>query len=156
MTAYRNAEICLNGHVTTKSTQTVPGASPFCSECGAGTVQACSQCNATIRGVKQGPNEHMRSYAAPAYCHACGKPYPWTEERIRAALDEFLEFGELDDREKETIEDDLRSIASDGPRTPLAARRIKKIWTRVGNVAYSVLMDFASKTAAEILKGTNL
>jgi hypothetical protein len=30
--------------------------------------------------------------------------------------------------------------------------RIKRIWQKYGKIAYNVIMEFASKTAAEILK----
>jgi len=90
--------------------------------------------------------------AAPAYCLKCGKPYPWTENKIKTAIQIFTEFGNLDKTERKTIEDDIKNIAKDVPQAELSAMRIKRIWEKYGRVAYNVIMEFASKTAAEILK----
>ena len=88
----------------------------------------------------------------PAYCHKCGKPFPWTENKIQTAIQIFAEFGGLDNEEKKTIENDIRNISRDIPQGELAAMRIKKIWQKYGKIAYNVIMEFVSKTAAEILK----
>jgi hypothetical protein len=65
------------------------------------------------------------------------------------AIQMFAEFGDLDEEENKTIEQDIRNIARDIPQAELSAMRIKKIWKHCGKIAYSVLMEFASKTAAE-------
>jgi hypothetical protein len=88
----------------------------------------------------------------PSYCLNCGKPYPWTENKIVAAIQIFAEFGDLDEDEKKTIEQDINNIAKDIPQAELSAMRIKRIWEKYSPVAYNVIMEFASKTAAEILK----
>ncbi|KUO74438.1 MAG: hypothetical protein APF81_14535 [Desulfosporosinus sp. BRH_c37] len=55
----------------------------------------CMECSAIIRreihydGVSdRGENKQ------PSYCHECGKPYPWTSERIMALI-EMVEYFEL-------------------------------------------------------------
>jgi hypothetical protein len=41
----------------------------FCPQCGTKLIQTCPQCSAKIEvDLKR-----------PAYCAACGKPFPWTE-----------------------------------------------------------------------------
>ena len=94
----------------------------------------------------------MSSCSIPSYCHKCGKPFPWTENRILTAIQLFSEFGNLDEDEKKTIENDIKNIARDIPQSELSAMRIKAIWKKYGKIAYNIVMEFASKTAAEILK----
>jgi hypothetical protein len=85
-------------------------------------------------------------------CRNCGKPYPWTESKIVTAIQIFTEFGNLDEEEKKTIEQDINNIAKDIPQAELSAMRIKQIWQKYGKVAYEVIMEFASRTAAKVLK----
>ena len=69
------------------------------------------------------------------------------------AIQILAEFGDLGDEEKKTIEQDINNIAKDMPQAKLSAMRIKPICKKVGKVAYDAVMEFASKTAAEIIKG---
>ncbi len=80
------------------------------------------------------------------------KPYPWTENKILTAIQIFAEFGNLDDAEKETIEQDIKNIAEDAPQAELSAMRIKRLWEKYSPVARGIIMELASKTIAEILK----
>lgn len=89
----------------------------------------------------------------PSYCSNCGNPYPWTEKKIMTAIQILAEFGNLDEEEKKTINQDVENIAKDVPETELSARRIKRIWERGKSVGYEAIMEFASRTAAKILKG---
>lgn len=83
---YDTAQICLKGHVVTDSYNTFPaGRQAFCQECGSKTITACPTCNADIRG-----NYHVDGVVgvggvneAPAFCHSCGKSYPWSSRRRR-------------------------------------------------------------------------
>ena len=63
------------------------------------------------------------------------------------------EFGNLDEEEKKTIEQDIENIAKDVPEAELSARRIKRIWKKYSNAGYEVIIELASSTAANILKG---
>lgn len=95
--------------------------------------------------------ESVVNVAVPSYCSDCGKPYPWTERKIRAAIQTFDEF-DLDEEEKKNIGQDIENIAKDVPEAELSARRIKRIWGKYGRIAYEVIMEFASSTTAKILK----
>jgi hypothetical protein len=88
----------------------------------------------------------------PSYCSNCGKPYPWTENKIMTAIQIFAEFGNLEEQEKKDIEKDINNIAKDIPQAELSAMKIKRLWGKYGKIAYNVIMEFASKTAAEVLK----
>lgn len=50
---YRNATICINGHVIHKFES---NHQPYCSLCGAKTISYCPNCNAPIHGVWENPN----------------------------------------------------------------------------------------------------
>jgi len=149
---YDIAQICLNGHVINSSSKECPqNNKDFCPFCGEKTITECPSCRVSIQGCYHGVLVAGLDNA-PAFCHSCGKAYPWTESKIQTAIQIFAEFGGLDDGEKRTIENDIRNIARDVPQGELSAMRIKKIWQKYGKIAYNVIMEFASKTAAEILK----
>ena len=153
-------QVCLNGHQITASykdhmTQmpfSTIGAAVFCEKCGEKTITHCQHCKNGIIGMHNSLIGAKAGAVVPSYCKICGKPYPWTENKIQTAIQMFAEFGNLDEEEKKTIEQDINNIARDVPQSELSALRIKKIWQKYGVVAYNVIMEFASKTAAEILK----
>ena len=150
---YDVALICMNGHVVNASTKTSPSHNtPFCEDCGAQTISSCLKCEEDIRGKYHVPLVIGGGYDLPSYCHNCGQPYPWTESKIQTAIDIFVEFGGLDDVALEQTKKDLNNIAKDVPQTELSAMRIKRIWANGTKLAYNVIMEFASKTAAEMLK----
>ncbi len=86
-------------------------------------------------------------------CRKCGKAYPWTSNKIITAIQIFAEFGNLDDVEKETIEQDIKNIAEDAPQAELSAMRIKRLWEKYSPIARDIIMELSSKTIAELLKG---
>jgi hypothetical protein len=150
---YTTAEVCLEGHPTTGSTEIHPERrKKYCDKCGSETITACPTCKAPIRGDYHGNHLLNRLLHPPGYCHSCGKPYPWTESKIQAAIQIFMEFGDLQEAEKQTIAADIQNIAKGTPASELSALRVKRIWSHAGKIAYDVLMEFASKTAAEVLK----
>lgn len=157
MNGYDIAQVCMNGHVITKYAGTMPEFNKtYCPDCGEKTITACPHCNMQIQGYYHtpgviciGPSEEKRP---PAFCHQCGKPFPWTDRNIEAAIDLFIESGKLNEAELEQTKQDIRNIARDIPQAEPSAMRIKKRLKFCGIVAYNVIMEFASKTAAQILK----
>ena len=163
---YDVQQVCENGHQITDCYNISPEKrTKFCQACGAATLIACPNCDAEIQGaqikVSQSWNEArfdrvrrtLESHVSvPSYCTNCGEPYPWTESKIVTAIQILAEFGNLDEEEKKTIEQDVHNIAKDLPVAEISARRIKRIWDKGGKVAYEVIMEFASRTAANILK----
>lgn len=163
---YDVQQVCENGHQITGCCTIHPERQKkFCQECGAATITACPSCGKGIQGVRieahqdysGGRSGHsgMRSghpVDVPSYCSNCGKPYPWTKNKIVIAIQIFAEFGNLDEEEKKTIEQDINNIAKDIPQAEISAMRIKRMWEKYGRIAYNVIMEFASKTAAEILR----
>ena len=151
---YDTQQVCENGHQITAMYERNPERhQEYCDKCGSKTMTKCLQCNVEIRGYYHVPGVYVAGgTAVPSHCFNCGKPYPWTENKIVTAIQMFAEFGNLDAEEKKTIDEDIKNIAKDIPQAELSARRIKRIWAKGTKIAYSVLMEFASKTAAEVLK----
>jgi len=98
MGQYHTAQVCLEGHPVTDSIERSPELmQEHCSKCGNPTITQCPRCQAAIRGDYDVPGVCAIGfpYEPPSYCHACGAAFPWTEARIRAAIQMFVEFGEL-------------------------------------------------------------
>lgn len=163
---YDVQQVCENGHQITGCCTIHPERQKkFCQECGAATINTCPSCSEGIQGDLIAAHQSwadagrgvskmvsVRPADVPSYCDNCGKPYPWTDNKIVTAVQIFTEFGGLDEEEKGTIEQDIKNIAKDIPQTKLSAMRLKRICEKCGKVAYDVIMELASKTAAEVLK----
>ncbi|MCX5632218.1 MAG: DUF2321 domain-containing protein [Phycisphaerae bacterium] len=164
---YDVQQVCENGHQITGCYNAKPeDRQKFCQNCGAPTITRCPDCDADIRGAKY---EYIQNWIdarrgssrfqqltypnVPLYCLSCGNPYPWTKNKIITAIQMLTENEQLDEQEKKTIEQDINNIAKDVPQSELSAMRIKRIWEKYGPIAYEAIMEFASRTAAKVLKG---
>jgi hypothetical protein len=114
----------------------------FCPECGAPKVANCLHCKALIPSFTR---------ARPAYCGACGKPYPWTETALSAAK-EFTDELELNDDEKRKLKATFDDLTVDTPRTGLAAHRFKNFVKKIGPTAGDVLAKIMVNVATEAAK----
>jgi hypothetical protein len=128
--------VCENGHPRTDwlEDQTARAA-PYCTTCGAPVLRACPSCDAPIRGDYRPPPGygHMsRRYEPPAYCHNCGKPYPWTERTLEAARELIDSSDELEPDDKEALKESLVALMRDTPGTPVAASMAKRILSKAG------------------------
>ncbi len=163
---YDTQQVCENGHQITGGIRVFSQEmKKFCGKCGAPTLTTCPSCETSIEGA---PIRVSQSWLdarvdttrktlegivpVPSYCQNCGQPYPWTHSKIVTAIQILTEFGNLDEKEQATIEQDVENIAKDVPETELSAMRIKQIWDRGKAVAYEAIMELASRTAAKILK----
>jgi hypothetical protein len=156
---YGTAEICANGHTTTDDVEESPEmAAKFCPKCGSATIRACPSCNTPIRGYYHiaGVADGF-SYAPPNHCHNCGKPFPWTAEKIAAAKEHAAEIDGLDSAEKTQLQGAIDDLAAGGARTELAASRFKRLMKKagetVGSGLYKVVVDVASEAAKKALTG---
>lgn len=156
---YLTAAVCVRGHAATDSVEFGPAPGKFCQTCGGTIITACQSCNASIRGDYYVPGVLAigGSYTPPAYCVECGKPFPWTAEKVAAAkeLTDELEGVSSEDRDK--IKQALDDVTSDGPRTALGAARLKKLLGNaggaVGKAAWKIAVEIASEAAKKVMLG---
>jgi hypothetical protein len=110
------AQICLNGHtVNTMFVNEPDHNSAFCKGCGAKTITACPTCSAPIRGhyhIEMTPGRPPLG-GPSAFCHGCGKSYPWTSARIAAAKSMVDEVEGLDDAERILLKASIDDIAAE-------------------------------------------
>ena len=151
---YDTAQICTNGHVITSSLITMPEVGQkFCKKCGAPTITKCQICNAPIKGsYNQEGRLLLPDYELPSFCPDCGKPYPWTEAKLKAAKELFDELDNLSPEERELLKNSLDDIVQDTPQTTVAATRFKKLIAKVGKPAAGALRDILVDIASEAAK----
>lgn len=155
---YATAQICMKGHIITDSIEDRPErATPFCEQCGEKTITRCPNCDVNIRGYYHHGGEVVLLYRRPAFCHACGKPYPWTETTLKAAHELAEELENLSISDKENLHQSIDDIVTESPSTELAVTRFKKLLAKVGEPAARALrelvVDIASSTAVKLIKG---
>jgi hypothetical protein len=154
---YDVAQICLNGHVINDSVREYPQHNKkYCDKCGAATITNCPNCNTEIQG-----DYHVEGvigvshYTPPAFCHNCGKPYPWTEAKIQAAHELTQELENISEDDKEILAQSINEIVKDSPRTSLAVTRFKKILSKTNkpivDAFRNILIDIVSETAKKLL-----
>lgn len=155
---YLTAQVCPNGHVVTSSLEWGDMNSPFCPECGKPTVTAC-ECGTPIRGLYHVPGfvGVGEKYTPPAYCYSCGKPFPWTQQRLDAARELIDESEGLSDDEKAALSGTLDDLLSDTPKTEVAALKFKRLAAKTGvevaGALRSVLVDVMSEAARKAVFG---
>ena len=129
MGQYDVAQVCGNGHVTNDRTRSSSVFNQkFCKRCGAETITQCPACKASIRGyfhVEGVFSISATGMKAPPFCIECGKPYPWTEERLIAAR-QLVEEMDLDVPEKTLVLEDLENIIRDTPKATASAVRFDR------------------------------
>ncbi len=147
-----DAQICLSGHIQ-QCDGTPFNSKAHCTKCGAPCIDECPRCGELIRGAEiYKPTSY---YSRPQFCHGCGHPYPWMEDRLRTAR-ELLEHDDklsLDDRND--LWGDLQYVMSD-PKADLVPAKKKLIEIKLGKATQYVreaILDLMAKTAAEVLKG---
>ncbi|MBL7125718.1 MAG: DUF2321 domain-containing protein [Dehalococcoidales bacterium] len=175
---YDTAQICTNGHVINWMSVSRPDYNRgFCGKCGASTVTNCQYCNAKIMGyyhvgrftieehkkrmreiLHPLPNatlDYNTGLTLPSFCSGCGKPYPWTETKLKAAQELSDEIENLSPEEREMLKKSLDDIVRDTPQTTVAATRFKKLVTKAGPVVADgfrkILVDVLSETAKKII-----
>lgn len=120
------AQICLNGHIMCPSIIRFPELlKKFCTKCGAKTITECPNCNAQIyeNSIEISEGEDI----GPAFCHDCGKPYPWTIKREEAAQEWLKELDGIPEEDRKIIEENLSDIINTTPMTGLASKRVEKL-----------------------------
>jgi len=155
---YDVAQVCMNGHVVNDTAQRNPEFNKqYCDRCGEKTITACLNCNTAVQG-----DYHCEGVTvigtcptpAPAFCHNCGNPFPWTTAKQLAAIELFLE----EDQSKEdqdVFRQSVEQIAKDTPQAQVASKRIGKLLGKISKETASairdILVDVASETAKKLL-----
>ncbi len=148
---YDVAQVCLNGHTITSLLRSEPEQSkPFCPRCGQPTIDSCKKCGFPIRGVSEGIDSLY--YSPPNNCEHCGSPYPWSEKKIQAVSELASILDELNLNEKTELTKDLTDIASDNPRTTIAAAKLKKVLAKLGKETYQLAIKVVTDVATEAAK----
>lgn len=154
MDEYDVMQVCLNGHRITTTLRSSPQhGKQHCSKCGTPTLSQCQHCQADIRGsYRQRHARVVHLPNVPAFCHACGKPYPWTDTRLDAAQELAEELEGLTEDEKKTLKASLDDLVRDTTRTPLAATRFKRLATKAGKGAAEAFKDILIGVISETAK----
>ena len=166
MPTYYNAYVCENGHVRHHSVKparllrelpdlapTDP-ADPFCDECGAPLLDACPDCQSTLRGGKDYESGGGGLERPWPYCYGCGEPLPWTTAALQAIEELAREDDELSDEEVETLLDAAKSLSDESvtPQTTVRIRRFRRIATKLGPDLYSAVIKLGTDIASEAVK----
>ncbi|MEX0975052.1 MAG: DUF2321 domain-containing protein [Bacillota bacterium] len=158
---YHTSQVCLNGHVITDRYDSSPEfRRKFCPKCGAATITACPSCNTPIQGDYEVQGVGVlsgRLTPAPTFCHNCGKRFPWTEARARAAQ-ELIELQDgLSDDDRSVLKKSVEDIMVDSPQTAVAATRLKVFLSRAGKalapVMEKILVEIATTAAKKTMFG---
>lgn len=160
---YDIAQVCIKGHIITSRFASRPESrKQFCDKCGAATITNCQNCNSPIRGYSHpiiddsgGLVMGFSLSAPPSFCPDCGKPYPWTEAKLKAAQELADELEGLSQEEREILKKSFDDIVRDTPQTIVAANQFKRLAAKVGKIAAEQLrklvVDIASETAKKII-----
>jgi len=150
---FDTGQVCLNGHLITgdiaDGTDT-----KHCSKCGESTVTACQHCGTPIRGDRtySGSFSFIERMTVQAYCHECGKPFPWTERAIAAAKELADEVDDIDDDDRQRAKDSFIALVSDTPQTTVAVARIRKLLSKASPMLRDGLKDVLVSIATEAAK----
>lgn len=155
---YDVAQICLNGHVVNSCFDRRPQHNKaHCDRCGEKTITQCPGCKTTINGAYILNSGSVMSGlgTAPAFCRNCGRPFPWTESKLKAAQELSQEIEGISNDEKKILMESIDDLVRDNPRTTLAATRFKKIVAKaggaIGGSIRDILVDIVSETAKKAL-----
>jgi hypothetical protein len=148
-------QVCLNGHKTAEGLKTWPQhGKQFCSNCGAATISKCQNCQKDIPGFYHAPF-NIADAVVPVFCQSCGKPYPWTESKLKAAQELAQEVEGLSDSERDALKASLDDLVRDTPRTGLAATRFKRLVAKSGKgtaeAFKTILIDVLVETAKRVI-----
>ena len=144
---------CLNGHAVNDSADSSPEfSSPFCKQCGEATITQCPKCNQHIHGSYYAPSVIVLGshWKPPKFCHACGKPYPWTELAAEAISEAIGELDGLSTDDAEKLRASINDVLNETPKTDLAVGRFKKAIAKGGKFGGKMLYDTIIKFGAEV------
>jgi hypothetical protein len=149
---YYAAQVCVRGHP-----QSVDGRDfrqgAHCKQCGESCIDRCQNCKAPIHG--KDTLAGGRDYILPNFCHKCGRPYSWMEDRRQTAKELLNHDNKLSLEEREELWGLLQYVMSD-PKSDLAPAKRKLFEIRIAKALPATrefFLDFMAKLCAEMLKG---
>ena len=126
----------------------------FCQICGGKTITHCPSCQSPIRGYYH--VEGVISFSETpvrSYCHHCGNPYPWAEEKIQS-LKELIEFDEKSTtQQKEVAISAIPDILVETPKTQVSAIEMKRFLASAGNLTRDAVTNLLVAISCEAAKG---
>jgi len=147
---YCEAQICMQGDV--QSSDSTPfDPSGHCTKCGSDCIHQCLSCKALIRGKMK---YSAANYDCPSFCHSCGKPYPWMDDKLRTAKDLLFHDDKLTYEERKELWGLLQYVMSN-PKADLAPAKSKLISIKIQKAAEPIrdfITDLLAKYAAEMSK----
>jgi hypothetical protein len=152
---YDVAQVCPNGHVANATTIRFPEDNKdHCDKCGEKTITACPRCQKTIQGFNWGGGATTGEYNLPAFCKHCGAAFPWTESKMQAAIDLFLDELAVSEEEKREFEQSIQAVTKDTPAAQVASNRISRSLKKVGEGAKTMILAILKDIASEAAKKT--
>lgn len=160
---YTHAQICLSGHINNSNVEHHPeNENSFCQICGAKVIDECPSCHAKIRGERGCIKRNMldncfhfstiqRLSIAPAYCYACGAPYPWTEATLKTAENIINMLDELTPEQKKQLVDFIPDIIVETPQSRYAALVYAKFLDGLQGLAVDCFKDWLKKNVLPTL-----
>ena len=154
---YETAQICTNGHLITKHFDLHPmDRCNSCPTCGASAISECPHCHEKIRGcyhVKRlvrttNMGNDLRTsnhcitdtpYSPPAYCHSCGKPFPWMEAKLEEVSLLISMSEELSTEEQKTLNKLFPDLFVDRPHTVSSAISVAHILKKASPFLHDAL-----------------
>lgn len=155
MGTYFTAQVCPNGHVISSAADQYPEQrEAFCGKCGEATLMACQSCSSAIRGYYHVPGVIGLNPPSgpPAFCHGCGKAFPWTDRKISAAVELVEAGGSLTSEQLAEFRLDLIELTKDTPRTQVASMRFKNVMSAAGSSISSGVRDIVISVLSEAAK----
>jgi hypothetical protein len=147
---YYDAQICMQGDV--QSADGTPfDPSGHCTKCGSECIQNCLSCKTPIHGKTK---YSTATYDCPSFCHGCGKPYPWMDDKLRTAKDLLFHDDQLTYEERKELWGLLQYVMSN-PKADLAPAKSKLISIKIQKAAEPIkdfITDLLAKYAAEMSK----
>jgi hypothetical protein len=145
------AQICKQGHI--QHCNGLPfSEGAHCTTCGSKCIDECMHCQEPIRGADAYGSTF--DYVRPQFCHGCGQPYPWMEERLRVARELLDEDDKLSEEDRQSLWGDLQYVMSN-PKADLAPAKRKLIDIKLAPATgwiRDAVIDLLAKTAAEMAK----
>lgn len=179
---YETAQICESGHLITKHYSLYPAEQkPFCPICSSPTICECPSCHAKIQGCLHRIDEEFNlancffddefscpepesitrsecldenaEYIIPAYCHNCGKPFPWMQANLDEIETLIAMSDDLTGEEKNQLHTLFPNLFTETPHTVSSAITTARLLTKLSPLLKDALKaSVGDKIVANALK----